>query len=100
MAQPYFMALVHFYWLFPCDSGCNKELINPSASQLIHNLVAGLTYLIVPVLMILTGLGIKNSGRANKLAFLSIFLGATNIILVFILLSDSVTNMSGALQEL
>ena len=85
--------------IFPCDSGCNKELINPSASQLIHNLVAGLTYLIVPVLMILTGLGIKNSGRANKLALLSIFFGATNIILVFILLSDPVTNISGALQR-
>ena len=24
--------------LFPCDKGCNKELIDPGVSQLIHNL--------------------------------------------------------------
>ena len=30
--------------IFPCDSGCNKELINPSFSQLTHNFAALLMY--------------------------------------------------------
>ncbi|MBT8377465.1 MAG: DUF998 domain-containing protein, partial [Bacteroidia bacterium] len=34
--------------LFPCDSGCNKEFIDPSLSQFIHNLVGFLTYMLVP----------------------------------------------------
>ena len=39
--------------IFPCDSGCNKALIDPSFSQLIHNFTGLLTYLFVPFLMIL-----------------------------------------------
>ncbi len=85
--------------IFPCDSGCNKALVNPSVSQLIHNLVGGLTYLFVPILMVLTGLGIKRSGTANKLAFISLFLGVSNIVLIFMLLSDPDSNIIGALQR-
>ena len=42
--------------IFPCDSGCNKALIDPSFSQLIHNFTGLLTYLFVPFLMILLGI--------------------------------------------
>ena len=34
--------------IFPCDSGCNKELLNLSSSQIIHNIAALLMYLFVP----------------------------------------------------
>lgn len=35
--------------IFPCDEVCNPELIDPSISQFIHNLVGGLTYLMGPM---------------------------------------------------
>lgn len=52
----YFMALATILMgIFPCDAACNPELINPSASQVIHNLFAGLTYLMVPLCILLVG---------------------------------------------
>jgi len=43
--------------LFPCDKGCNKELIDPSVLQVIHNLTGLLTYIFVPISIILIGVG-------------------------------------------
>ena len=39
---------------FPCDEGCNKEFINPSLNQLMHNFIGGVTYvmLIFSILML------------------------------------------------
>lgn len=45
--------------IFPCDEGCTPELIDPLISQLIHNLVGGLTYLMVPMAILLIGLKAK-----------------------------------------
>ena len=41
--------------IFPCDAGCNKEFINPTLSQFIHNLVGALTYLTVPLAVLALG---------------------------------------------
>ena len=38
--------------IFPCDKGCNKELIDPSISQIIHNLTGMMTYIFVPISII------------------------------------------------
>ena len=45
--------------IFPCDSGCSKQLVDPSTSQIIHNLMGLLTYIFVPICMILIGVGLK-----------------------------------------
>ena len=37
-----------FTGIFPCDSGCNRELIDPSFSQISHNFSALLMYLLIP----------------------------------------------------
>lgn len=39
--------------IFPCDSGCNKEFIDPSISQVIHNLMALLIYIYLYLLILL-----------------------------------------------
>lgn len=41
--------------LFPCDAGCNKEMIAPSVAQLIHNLSGLFTYVAVPFFVIALG---------------------------------------------
>ena len=86
--------------IFPCDSGCNKELINPSSSQLIHNFVGFLTYLFVPVFMILIGLGLKKSPNNNTFSLQSIALGAFSIFLVYILVSNSNSEYIGLYQRM
>ena len=46
--------------IFPCDKGCNRELVDPSISQLIHNLTGFLTYILVPLSIIAIGLVCDN----------------------------------------
>lgn len=70
--------------IFPCDSGCNKELINPSSSQLIHNFVGLLTYLFVPVFMILIGFGLKKTPNNKTFSLQSIAFGVISILLIYI----------------
>ena len=41
--------------IFPCDAGCNKEMIDPSVAQLIHSLSGLATYVTVPFLVLLLG---------------------------------------------
>ena len=86
--------------IFPCDSGCNKELIDPSSSQLIHNFVGLLTYLFVPVFMILIGLGLKKSPNNNTFSLQSIVFGAISILFVYILISRSSSEYIGLYQRM
>ena len=85
--------------IFPCDSGCNKELIDPSSSQLIHNFVGSLTYLFVPIFMILIGSGLKKT--SNKLFSLqSILLGALSILFVYLLIANPNSGYIGIYQRM
>lgn len=85
--------------IFPCDSGCNRELINPSLSQIIHNFVGSLTYLLVPIFMILIGLGLKKISN-SKFSLQSIIFGVISILLVYILVSNSNSKFIGLYQRL
>lgn len=48
--------------IFNCDAGCNPEFINPSLSQIIHNLSGFITYVVMPFAMLLIGLEFKKFG--------------------------------------
>ena len=85
--------------IFPCDSGCNKELIDPSFSQLTHNFAALLTYLFVPFFMILIGLGLKKSHN-NTFSLQSIVCGVISILFVFILVSNPNSEYIGLYQRI
>lgn len=86
--------------IFPCDSGCNIELINPSSSQLIHNFVGLLTYLFVPVFMILIGFTLKKSRNNIRFSLQSIVLGATGVLFVYLLFSNSRSEYVGLYQRI
>ncbi len=85
--------------IFPCDSGCNKELIDPSSSQLIHNFVGSLTYLFVPIFMILIGSGLKKT--SNKwFSLQSILLGVLSILFVYMLVANPNSEYIGIYQRM
>ena len=86
--------------LFPCDEGCNKELINPSASQLIHNLFGGLTYLIVPACLILIGFSSRKWSGSTSFSTLSIICGTIALMFSMLLLSDPDGNYIGLFQRI
>lgn len=67
--------------LFPCDSGCNKEFINPSISQIIHNIAALLTYVFVPASLILVGIGLKKLPNFQRLSIQIITYGILSFFL-------------------
>jgi hypothetical protein len=75
--------------LFPCDSGCNKEFIDPSISQAIHNLTGLLTYIFVPISIIVIGVGLKKLSNHNRLSIQAITYGIISMLFVFILFSDA-----------
>jgi len=101
-----FIAVGFFYGIatvvvaiFPCDSGCNKELINPSVAQLIHNASGALTYTLVPVAILLIGFGLKEKSDA-KFAAQSKLLGILSISFVFTLMNNQDSDLVGLYQRM
>lgn len=85
--------------IFPCDSGCNKEFIDPSVSQFIHNLTGMLTYLLVPISILVIGLGLRKSKKFKHLSIIGIVCGLICMVLVG-LLSDPLSIYAGLFQRL
>ncbi len=86
--------------LFPCDKGCDKELVDPSLSQLIHNITGLLTYIIVPLSLIILGIAARKWGNAKYVSFLGIIFGLTSILFVGILSSDLQSKFAGLYQRI
>lgn len=86
--------------LFPCDKGCNKEFIDPSLSQLIHNLTGLFTYIIVPISLLILGIAAKKWANGKYLAYTGIVCGLTAILFVGILSSDLHSKVAGLYQRI
>lgn len=85
---------------FPCDSGCNKQFIDPSFSQVIHNLAGFLTYVFVPISIILIGFGLKISKTYKRLSMQGITYGILCILLVYLFFSDPNSEYLGLYQRI
>ena len=86
--------------VFPCDVGCNKELINPSISQLIHNISGGLTYLLVPFCIILIGATAKKWSNGKAFSTLSILCGITALLFFIFFMNNLEGNYVGLYQRI
>lgn len=86
--------------LFPCDKGCNKQLLDPSTSQLIHNLTGLLTYIFVPFCLLLIGLGLRKTQSGKSVSYLAIAAGLNCILFIGILISDPLTHYGGLYQRI
>jgi len=86
--------------IFPCDSGCNPDYINPSISQVIHNLSALMVYVFVPMSILITGLGLKKFSNYKKLSLISIALGILSFGFVYILSSNLQSEFVGLYQRI
>ncbi|UQD57417.1 DUF998 domain-containing protein [Flavobacterium sp. K5-23] len=84
---------------FNCDIGCNPEFINPSLSQIIHNLSGFLTYCIVPGSIFL--IAIKSRKWENGVPFSnwSYILSLVSFIFVFILNTNLNSPYKGLIQR-
>ena len=85
---------------FPCDSGCNKQFIDPSISQVIHTLTGLLTYIFVPISIVLIGIGLKKSPIYNRLSIQGITYGIISILFVSLFFSDPNSEYIGLYQRI
>lgn len=85
--------------IFPCDEGCNKALINPSVSQLIHNLFGGLTYTITPLCLILIGIKARSWPNGKSISLASILCGISAFVFMVLFFINLNGNYVGLLQR-
>jgi hypothetical protein len=86
--------------IFPCDSGCNKDSIDPSISQVIHNLTGLSTYIFVPISIIIIGFGLKSLQNYNRLSTQAITFGILSILFIFLLISGMNPEYIGLYQRI
>ncbi len=107
LTQVGFWGLGLFYGLgtvvvsfFPCDKGCNKEFIDPSISQIIHNLTGLLTYLVVPACLIMIGIAARKWPGGSMVSWFGISCGIAAIFFIGILSGDMENAWAGLYQRI
>jgi len=102
-----FLVLALFYGIativigiFPCDEGCNKEWIDPSLSQIIHNFTGFLTYIFVPLSILTIGNGLRQYEKFTSLSKTAFLIGSLSFAFVLILLSAPLSNYAGLFQRI
>jgi hypothetical protein len=86
--------------IFPCDTGCNKEFINPSVSQTIHNFSGALTYLIVPACLVLIGISFRKWSKGKTISTITIFCGIMAFVFSMLLSSNPTGDYIGLFQRI
>lgn len=86
--------------IFPCDAGCDNNLVPPSISQLIHNLSGFLTYMIVPLSLILLGIAARRWPNGKTLSTLGIVCGITAMLFVGIFTANLHSGFAGLYQRI
>ncbi|MGB4772473.1 MAG: DUF998 domain-containing protein [Chitinophagaceae bacterium] len=86
--------------IFPCDAGCDNSLVPPSISQLIHNLSGFLTYMIVPLSLILLGVAARRWPNGKTLSTLGIVCGITAMLFVGIFTANLHSGFAGLYQRI
>jgi hypothetical protein len=86
--------------IFNCDIGCNPKFINPSVSQIIHNLMGMLTYVIVPFSILAIGIASKKWDNAKLFTTLSYSIAIVSFT-SFLLLNGSLeSSFKGLIQRI
>lgn len=86
--------------IFPCDTGCNVNMVDPSMAQLIHNATAALSYIFIPISMIGISLGLKLFPNYKRLYQIAITAGIISAFFIYMLLSNPESEFRGLLQRI
>lgn len=86
--------------IFPCEAGCNKEMINPGIAQVIHNLSGLLTYIGMPLCLLFIGLGLKYANTRGLLSHVSVLLGISSAFFVLVLFASPLSPYAGLIQRI
>ncbi len=103
----YFVLFALFYGVgtvvtayFPCDLGCVLDPENPSISQLIHNTMGLLTYVVVPFCLLGIGVELRKKGDTSKLPVVSLICGSVALAFVVFLFGNPEGPFIGLFQRI
>jgi len=86
--------------IFPCDEGCNPEMLNPGIAQVIHNFTGMLTYLFVPFAVLLLGITSLKWPHGKFIGIAGLLCGSISIIFVGRLSADLNGPLAGLNQRI
>ncbi len=86
--------------IYNCDAGCNPQFINPSVSQLIHNLMGMLTYLIVPFSIFLIAIASTKWKNNLQFSFISFLISAISFTFFIVLNLNLDSPYKGLIQRI
>ena len=86
--------------VFPCDKGCSLDIDNPSISQLIHSLAGLLTYVFVPISLLLIGIGFMKFKVYKKHSVFTLGCGIISLLFVIVFMNNTESNFIGIYQRI
>lgn len=86
--------------IFPCDLGCNPDMVSPSMAQLIHNFTGSMTYMFVPFCLLAIGVIAHGWPDGKKLSAVSLACAVIAGIFVLILFSHLDSEIKGIYQRI
>ena len=86
--------------IYNCDAGCNPKFINPSLSQIIHNLMGMITYLIVPFSILLIGIASRNWKNSLQFTLISYLIFGVSFTFVIIINLNLDSPYKGLIQRI
>ena len=84
---------------FPCDLGCPTDGVSLSLSQFIHNISGSLTYCVVPLCLIGSGISFGKISNAKRLGKLSLLCGILALIFILLLFGNPTGPYIGLFQR-
>jgi hypothetical protein len=86
--------------VFNCDADCNPDFISPSLSQIIHNFMGFLTYLVVPFSILFVGIASQKWKNAASFSKWSSLLAALSFCFFIVLNTDLQSPYKGLIQRI
>jgi len=86
--------------IYNCDTGCNPKFINPSLSQIIHNLMGMITYLIVPFSILSIARASRNWKNSIQYTFISYIIFAISFTFMVVLNLNLDSQYKGLFQRI
>lgn len=86
--------------IFPCDAGCNKEMINPSVAQFIHSISGLFTYVTVPFFVLMLGVAAAKWKEGKRISILILLFGFLSLVFSVVFFSQLNSAYGGVYQRM
>lgn len=85
--------------IFNCDAGCNPQFINPTLSQIIHNLTGFITYCTVPFAILIVAIASLKWKNANSFSYSSFAVAFVSFAFMLVLNANLESPYKGVIQR-